>query len=222
MKNSLRLAYDHLIATLGPQGWWPGETALEVMVGAVLTQNTAWTNVEKAIENLREVDALQVSTLATMPHEELSELIRPAGYYRLKAKRLQNLVNVIAQDFEGDVQQMFGLGKSGLRQRLLEINGIGPETADSIVLYAAQLPIFVVDAYTARIVKRHGWIEPEADYHDLQQAFHDALPEDTQLFNEYHALIVRVGKQFCRKTPKCDDCPLVELLPSQGPLSLDA
>lgn len=223
MKHPLRQVYERLFNAFGPQSWWPGDSAFEVMVGAVLTQNTAWKNVEKALVRLRESDSLNPEALHAMSHAELAELIRPAGYYRLKAKRLKNLVHVIAEEFHSDLQRLFDLGRDGLRARLLEINGIGPETADSIVLYAAGLPIFVVDNYTARVVKRHGWVSTEADYYGLQSEFHQQLPtDDAQMFNEYHALIVRVGHHFCGRKPKCDECPLVDLLPESGPLQIDS
>ena len=187
------------------------------MVGAILTQNTSWKNVERALDQLRAADALVPEVIHELNAEELAELIRPAGYYRLKAKRLKNLVEVVVEEFDGDLPALLDLDRDALRERLLRINGIGPETADSIVLYAAQQPMFVVDRYTARVLKRHGWIEPEADYHQIQAEFHAALPQDTALFNEYHALIVKVGGLFCGRRPKCDGCPLAGLLPEGGP-----
>lgn len=188
------------------------------MVGAVLTQNTAWTNVEKAIDNLRDAGALEPRALLALDAEQLPELIRPSGYYRLKARRLRNLVRLIVEHFDGSLDALFAQPLDVLREQLLTINGIGPETADSIVLYAADRPTFVIDAYTARVLKRHGWIEPEADYYALKQCFEEALPADAVLFNEYHALLVKVGKSHCRKQPKCEGCPLESLLPASGPL----
>ncbi len=152
-----------------------------------------------------------------MPDWELEELIRPAGYFRVKTRRLKSLMTRIDTEFEGDLDRLLALSTADLRQWLLSVHGIGPETADSILLYAALRPTFVVDAYTARVVKRHGWLDMEAEYHALQAQFHEALPEDVPMFNEYHALIVRVGKEFCRPTPRCDGCPLESLLASQGP-----
>jgi endonuclease III related protein len=216
--DDLHVAFDKLFAAYGPQGWWPGETPFEVAVGAILTQNTAWTNVEKAIKNLKDVDALRSSVLHAMQSEELAELIRPAGYYRLKAGRLKNFVRRIEEDFGGDFESMFSLPIHALREVLLGISGIGPETADSILLYAAKLPIFVVDNYTARIAKRHGWVDFEADYHQLQEALQGALEENVDRFNEYHALLVRVAKSHCKTRPICDGCPLECLLPAGGPL----
>jgi endonuclease-3 related protein len=216
MSATLQQVYQQLYDAYGPQGWWPGETPLEVMVGAVLTQNTAWKNVERAIANLREADVLALARLHAVPHEELAELIRPAGYYRLKAGRLRNLLNFVMEQYDGSLKAMFATNLATLREQLLGVNGIGPETADSILLYAGNLSTFVVDTYTARMLKRHGWIEPEAGYHDIQEHFASQLPDDVQLFNEFHALIVRVGHHHCRRTPKCEGCPLQPLLPPGG------
>jgi endonuclease-3 related protein len=220
MNEALHDVYERLLTAFGPQHWWPGESTFEVMVGAILTQNTTWQNVERAIENLRGADALSPAAIYQMPDEELAETIRPAGYYRLKSRRLKNLVALVMEKHEGALRELLQLPADELRAELLSVNGIGPETADSIVLYAAEQPIFVVDAYTARVLKRHGWIEPEADYHAIQALFHDNLPDDTALFNEYHALLVRVGNRFCKPTPKCEECPLVELLPEGGPCEI--
>ncbi|MEM7317139.1 MAG: endonuclease III domain-containing protein [Planctomycetota bacterium] len=209
-------AYDRLLKAFGHQHWWPGDSAFEIAVGAILTQNTNWKNVEKALENLRESDALSVSAIDNLAQEELEELIRPAGYFRLKTKRLKNFVSLIMNEFDGDFDLFLGLDKESLREKLLGVNGIGPETADSIVLYAAEKPIFVIDAYTSRVLKRHGWIDYDADYFAMQEYFHSSLETNVELFNEYHALIVQVGKQFCGKKPKCDECPLCEMLPDSG------
>jgi endonuclease-3 related protein len=213
----LRDVYERLYHAFGPQHWWPGQSPFEVMVGAVLVQNTAWKNVERAIDNLREADLLEPHALAAVPEAELAELIRPAGYYRLKTRRLKNLLDFLIEEYDGSLDEMFASGADALRPQLLAVNGVGPETADSILLYACQLPVFVVDAYTARVLKRHGWIEPEADYHAIQDYFAAHLEEDVVLYNEYHALLVRVGHLHCRKTPKCDECPLREMLPEGGP-----
>ncbi len=202
--------YERLFARFGPQHWWPGETPFEVMVGAVLTQNTAWSNVEKAIANLKGQGLLNLASLFALPPPLLAEQIRPCGYFNLKAARLHNLLSLIADRFDSDLDRFFATPLAALRQQLLEVKGIGPETADSILLYAAGKPIFVVDAYTHRLLSRHGLIsEEEADYHEIQALFMDALPADPALFNEYHALIVRVGKDYCKKTgPRCGECPL--------------
>ncbi len=215
--SQLQQAFDQLFEAYGPQHWWPGETDFEVMVGAVLTQNTSWRNVEQAIENLREEQALSVAAMHQLTLEALAELIRPAGYFRLKAKRLMNLVRFLVDECEGSTE-FLSLGSiDDVRSQLLSVNGIGPETADSILLYAAQRPTFVVDAYTARLVKRHGWLDIEADYYEIQSFFEDRLEADHQTFNEFHALIVQVGKQHCKKTPVCESCPLESLLPENGP-----
>jgi len=218
MAVDLQEIHDHLRRTYGPQHWWPGDSPFEVMVGAVLVQNTAWKNVEKAIANLKDQDLLEPEALYAVSAEELEELIRPAGYYRIKARRLRNLLDYVIQGHDGSLERMFDTGLSTLREELLEINGIGPETADSILLYAGGLPVFVVDTYTHRILARHGWIGFEADYFELQDHCQSSLPEDVPLFNEFHALLVRLGHHHCRKRPKCEGCPLRQWLPDGRPL----
>lgn len=213
--------YDALQAHFGPQDWWPGATPLEIMVGSVLTQNTSWKNVEKAILNLQQLDLLDIDRLHACHLEELSEAIRPSGYFRVKAKRLWNLIDFVVRTHEGDLERMFATDQATLREQLLGISGIGPETADKIMLYAGELPAFVVDTYTARVVKRHGWIEPEADYHQLQEYFTGGLPDDVPLFGQYHALIVRVGNQHCSTKAKCEGCPLQGMLPESGVVELE-
>lgn len=210
--------FERLLAHYGPRAWWPGDTPLEIVVGAVLTQNTNWKNVERALSNLREADLLEFQALYALPVEELAELIRPAGYYQLKAGRLRRLLEFVAERYDGSLETMFSTNLDELREELLGVNGIGPETADSILLYAGGLPTFVVDAYTHRVMKRHGWIEFEADYHTLKEHFESSLERDPAVFNEFHALFVELGKEFCRKQPRCDGCPLREWLPEQGPL----
>jgi endonuclease-3 related protein len=201
---------DRLLAHFGPQCWWPGETAFEVMAGAILTQNTSWSNVEKAIANLKAAGRLDPAELAALSAAELAELIRPAGYHNLKAARLKNLLALIEE--QGGVEALLAQPTMTLRELLLGVKGIGPETADSIVLYAAGRPVFVVDAYTHRILVRHGLISEDCDYFQMQELFMDNLTEDAALFNEYHALIVRVGKEFCKKSkPNCGSCPLAGL-----------
>lgn len=219
MASILLKVYKRLLEAFGPQHWWPGETPFEVMIGAVLTQNTSWQNVEKAIANLREAELLEPHTLAAIPLAELEELIRPAGYFRVKAKRLRSLLEWLIERFDGSLTRMFRTDLGTLREELLAIHGIGPETADSILLYAGNLPSFVVDAYTFRILGRHGWIEEDADYHALKDHLESSLPRDVALYNEYHALLVRLGKDYCRKSnPKCEVCPLCDLLPEGGPI----
>lgn len=215
--SQLQKAFEQLYDAYGPQSWWPGDSQFEIMVGAVLTQNTSWKNVEQAIDNLREFGALSILAMHRLCIEELSELIRPAGYFRLKAKRLKNLVTFLVVECHGSTDFLSQGSIDDLRHRLLSINGIGPETADSILLYAGHLPTFVVDAYTARVVKRHGWIDGDADYYEIKSFFEDQLELDSRHFNEFHALIVQVGKQHCKKTPVCPGCPLESLLPEHGP-----
>ncbi len=208
--NNLFLrVFDRLSAHYGQQNWWPGETALEIMVGAVLTQNTNWGNVEKAIANLKDGDRLSFSGIQSMDVSMLAEYIRPAGYYNVKARRLKNLLQMIVDCYEGELSFLFEDSLEESRKNLLKVNGVGPETADSILLYAARKPVFVIDTYTHRIFSRHQLVDENADYDSLQQAFLDKLPEDEALFNEYHALIVTVAKEFCKKKkPRCTNCPL--------------
>jgi endonuclease III related protein len=223
MSSALSEVYRRLFEAFGPQQWWPGQSPFEVMVGAVLTQNTSWRNVERAIHNLREADLLEPQALYDVPVEELEELIRPAGYFRVKSRRLHSLVAFIVEQYGGSLEALFRTDVAELRRQLLEVHGIGPETADSILLYAGGLPTFVVDAYTHRIFARHGWIDFSAEYHEIQEYVESALPRDVQQYNEFHALLVRLGKDFCRKTnPKCAECPLREMLPCGGPLSAES
>ena len=200
--------FDLLLKGFGPQNWWPADTELEMMVGAVLTQNTNWKNVEKAIQNLKRKGMLSVDALHSLPTNEVAQEIRPAGYFNIKARRLKNLIQFIMEQYEGTISLFLEEGTQSLREGLLSINGVGPETADSIVLYAARRPIFVIDTYTHRILSRHGMIDEEAGYYDLQELFMDHLPDNADLFGEFHALIVRVGKDCCRKKPLCNQCPL--------------
>ncbi len=218
MDLRLKDAYDRLFAAYGPRHWWPADSPFEVIVGAVLVQNTAWENVRKAIENLRRTDLLEPHALRDVPLEELEELIRPAGYYRVKARRLRHVLDFLVDRYDGCLESMFRTNLGELREQLLRVHGVGPETADSILLYAGGLPTFVVDAYTYRVVTRHGWLGFDADYDAIQDHFQSGLPEDVQLYNEYHALLVEVGKRHCRKKPVCQGCPLAELLPAGGPL----
>jgi endonuclease-3 related protein len=216
----MHIVHEHLVQNLGPQHWWPGETPFEIMVGAVLTQNTNWQNVVKAIDNLRKADLLDPHALYNVPVEELEELLRPAGYFRVKAQRLRCLLRFLMERYDGSLEKMFRSDLADLRAELLGVNGIGPETADSILLYAGNLPTFVVDAYTHRILARHGWIDFEADYHQIQEYLVSSLPEDAQLYNEFHAQFVYLGKHYCKKTaPKCRECPLFKMLPQGGPLA---
>jgi endonuclease-3 related protein len=205
----IREIYGLLLDHFGEQGWWPAETPFEVMVGAVLTQNTNWTNVEKAIVNLRSAGVLNYTSLSMMGEAELAELIRPSGYYNVKARRLKNLLKMVAVHYHGDLGLFLDDEVQSARQMLLGVKGIGEETADSILLYACNRPVFVVDNYTYRILNRHNLIEEEVDYSRLQERLVDNLPVDTALYNEFHALLVRTAVTFCKKSkPLCDRCPL--------------
>jgi len=210
--NRIQEIYQALFARFGPQHWWPGDDPFEVMVGAVLTQNTSWRNVTAAIAALKDEGLLSFAAMEAMPEEVLAAYIRPSGYYNQKARRLKGMLAAIRRE-SGDLESFFALDPWVLRERLLDIKGIGPETADSICLYAAGKPFFVVDAYTYRILFRHGLLAEDAGYEEIQALFMDNLPLDPQLFNEYHALLVRLGKEHCRKSaPLCGDCPLCYLL----------
>jgi len=202
-------AYQLLYSHFGPQGWWPGETPLEIMVGAVLTQNTNWANVTKAIDNLRQGGMLGYPQLLEMSVDLLAEYIQPSGYYNLKAKRLHNLLKMVENLYDGNLDHFLNDDVVSARENLLKVKGVGPETADAILLYACGQPVFVIDTYTHRVFSRHNLVEEETDYQSMQAVFIDHLPEDVQLFNEFHALIVRVAKQFCKKTnQRCEQCPL--------------
>ena len=213
--------YRQLLQALGPQKWWPGNSPWEVMIGAVLVQNTSWKNVERAIENLREADLVDPKRLLAVPTDELAELIRPAGYYRLKTKRLRSLLEFVVGEYHGSLDALRGVDMHQLREQLLGVHGIGPETADSILLYALEQPALVVDTYTHRIFARHGWIDYDADYHRLQEHLASELPVEAAVYNELHALLVNVGHHYCRRQPKCGECPLAELLPEGGVVTPD-
>ncbi len=206
--RTLRAFYDALFAAYGPQHWWPARTPTEVIIGAILTQNTAWRNVERAIANLGEANALDWTRLRDLPPEQLAELIRPAGTYQVKTRRLKAFIAWFWERYDGDLERMFATALPTLREELLSVSGIGRETADAILLYAGQLPSFVVDAYTARVLYRHGLIDEPADYDEIKDLFESSLPTDVPLFNEYHALLVQVGKLHCRPRARCADCPL--------------
>lgn len=227
--------YDRLWHAYGPQHWWPARTATEVVVGAILTQNTAWTNVERAIENLRIAKALNWKRLRQVSESQLAEWIRPSGTYRVKAARLKAFVNVLWEDFGGSLDAMLGNGSASttrntsrmaagkahlagsgdriedVRSRLLAIPGIGRETADAILLYAGNRPSFVVDAYTRRTLRRHFLIGEKADYEATRRLFHEHVNPDVWVYNEYHALLVAVGKSHCRTKARCDGCPLAAM-----------
>lgn len=214
MPSTLQKIYNALFEHFGPQNWWPGDNPLEILVGAVLTQNTNWENVSRAISNLKKENLLSLPALSSLPESYLAEKIRSSGYYNLKAKRLKNLLDCIEQQANGDLSCFFDQETELLRQTLLTVKGVGPETADSILLYAAEKPVFVVDAYTYRMLTRHGLVSEETDYHEMQCLFMDSLEPDVGIFNEYHALIVRLGKEYCKKNkPRCKQCPLREFEP---------
>lgn len=211
--------YETLSAALGPMRWWPAKTPFEVIVGAILTQNTAWANVERAIANLRRERLLTSQALERVPLGKLARLVRPSGYFRQKAKKLKAFVRFLRRDFRGSLAAMFRTPTTELRERLLAVHGIGPETADSILLYAGNHPVFVVDAYTKRILQRHGLMDEKAGYEEVRQLFERNLPRDTALYNEFHALLVNVGKNWCRpRQPRCHQCPLGRYLPADSPL----
>ncbi len=203
--------YQLLFERFGPQYWWPGQTQFEIIVGAILTQNTNWGNVEKAIANLNAADLLTPEKLHRLNISKLAELIRPAGYYNIKARRLKNFLDWFFENYDGQLANLEQVGTQRLREQLLSVKGVGPETADSILLYALDREIFVVDAYTARIAVRHMLIDPGADYEQLRELFQSNLLPDVKIFNEYHALLVKVGKEFCKPKARCDSCPLKEL-----------
>lgn len=206
--RSLTSLYKHLFDAFGPQHWWPGDTPFEIAVGAILTQNTNWSNVECAIANLKQAHLLNCKGMHALPDVELADLIRPAGYFNLKAKRLKSFLDYLVEKHGGSMVRMKKRDLGVLRSELLSVNGIGPETADSILLYALEKPTFVIDAYTKRVLSRHGILADEQSYEAFQSLFHHELARDVRLYNEFHALFVRVGKEFCKPTPRCDICPL--------------
>ena len=209
--SQLQEIYDRLYQFYGPQNWWPAESRIEMLVGAVLTQNTNWQNVRKAIDALRTEGLLSFEALSSISVDALSLFIRSSGYYNLKAKRLKNLLQMIEDEYGGCLDDLLENEPHSARESLLSVKGIGPETADSILLYAGGHPLFVVDTYTHRIFSRHNLVPDDCDYQSLQDLFMDNLPHDSQLFNEYHALIVKTAKQFCKKNkPLCEKCPLFE------------
>lgn len=225
--KGLRAYHDSLFVALGPQHWWPASKSggpFEVIVGAILTQSTAWSNVERAIANLRRARRLTPRAIERVPLPRLARLIRPSGYFRQKAKKLKAFVRFLRAGYGGSLARMFRTPTAELREQLLAVHGIGPETADSILLYAGRHPVFVVDAYTRRVLLRHGLIAekptrllPGSSYEEMRAFFESSLPRDAQLFNEFHALLVHVGKDWCRpREPKCDTCPLRPFLPAEG------
>ncbi|QDU87151.1 Ultraviolet N-glycosylase/AP lyase [Pirellulimonas nuda] len=209
-------AYRRLLEAYGPQHWWPAQTPMEMIVGAVLVQHTAWRNVERAITQLQAAGLLEPGPLARAPQEELAQLIRVAGPHRVKARRLQCVAQFIVDRYGGSLDAMFADDPQTLRASLLGVHGIGPETADCIMNYGAGAPRFVVDAYARRVAGRHGWLDAKAPYAAVQQWFESRLPADAPLLGELHALIVKVGVEHCRPTPRCAGCPLECMLPGAG------
>ena len=226
-------AYELMRERFGHQHWWPGETPFEVCVGAILTQNTAWSNVERAIANLKTARVLEPEKLFALPESKLAELIRPAGYFNIKARRLRSFLRVLVEQFGGDLNKLFAGETSVVRERLLAIHGVGPETADSMLLYAGGHHSFVIDAYTKRIFQRHGWQKSgkrkaesgtnnEGSYDELKSLCESALNQKTGAarldhWQDYHAQLVMIGKHFCRtRAPRCDECPLKPLLPGKS------
>ncbi|MBI4025362.1 MAG: hypothetical protein HY360_10315 [Verrucomicrobia bacterium] len=221
---NFRTVLARVLSAFGPQHWWPADSPFEVCVGAVLTQNTAWTNVERAIGRLKQARALQAPRLLAMTHRRLAHLLRPTGYFNVKARRLRAFLSFFSNSFHGSIACMKNRDLNSLREQLLEVPGVGRETADSILLYALEKPIFVVDAYTRRIFSRHQWIQGNEDY-DLirlrvEASWKGSDPSSrVRDFNELHALLVAVGKNFCRpSSPLCGECPLAQMLPRRGSL----
>lgn len=204
--------YQKLFDEFGPQHWWPGDSPFEIMVGAILTQNTNWQNVEKAIKNIKDAGLLNAKALLKNK-DKIPELIRPSGFYKLKTKRLINFLKFFVDRYNGEIENLKAKKFDKLRDELLGVSGIGPETADSILLYALNRPVFVVDAYTRRILLRHKIIKDDFRYEDIRKLFEENLPRDYKIFNEYHALFVKLGKEYCKKNePLCNICPLLKFL----------
>lgn len=224
--SDLKIYYDLLLERFGPRRWWPGDSPFEIALGAILTQNTAWSNVEKALGKLKGLIPLTPAALAGLPDSELAQAIRPSGYYNQKTVKIRNLLAWMeerAVEHSGEaaftllaepsLDFLRGWELPRLRESLLTVKGVGPETADSILLYALDLPSFVIDAYTWRMLRRHGFVGEDTDYYEMQSLFTGAMPEELAVYNEYHALIVKLGQEHCRKTkPLCESCPLFEYL----------
>jgi len=207
--DALNDIYQTLLSAFGPRQWWPADTTEEVVIGAILAQNVAWENARKAIENLKQNNLLSLAAIHETDASTLAPLIRPSRFYHQKAERLKNFTHLLFDGFKGELSDMFGLGLAPLRQALLDLKGFGEETVDSILLYAAEKPIFVIDAYTRRIFSRLALIEADASYRAYQQFFISRLPADTALYNDYHAQLVYLGNRICKKkSPLCPECPL--------------
>jgi len=200
--------YQKLYNAIGPRHWWPGDSPFEVIIGAILTQNTSWKNVETAIKALKEYNLLDPVRLLKVDEGILANTIKSSGFFNIKTKRIKNFIRFLFENYQGSLEKMFSENLTPLREKLLKINGIGPETADSILLYAGGKPIFVVDAYTRKILLRHNLISKAAGYSEIQALFMENLEKDVRMFNEYHALLVYVGKYFCKRIPGCENCPM--------------
>jgi len=218
--HRIRAIYRRLAKHYGSTGWWPGDSAFEVAVGAILTQNTAWTNVEKAIVNLKRGQLLTPKRIVAATDDALHDALRPSGYFRVKSVRLRSFCEHLIECHGASMKRMARVPLETLRPELLNVHGIGPETADDILLYACGKPVFVVDAYTRRFLHRHGHVDADIGYAELQNLFHDRLSSDVELFKEYHALIVYLGKDFCRPKPRCEECPLAPLLEAGQPIGI--
>ncbi len=218
LKTKLLGIYRLLFAAYGPRNWWPAETPEEVIIGAALTQNTAWKNVERAIASLKKAGNLNLQGIAHTETAALAQIIRSSGFYNQKSQALKIFAEYFGKRYGFDIERMRQKDPWELRRELLELYRIGPETADSILLYALEKPVFVIDAYTKRIFSRHGFLNFEDPYEVFQKFFMDHLPQDVKLYNEYHALIVHTGHRFCKPTPLCPGCPLFSIFPktSQG------
>jgi len=220
---TLRQFFAKMLAELGPQDWWPARTRLEMILGAILVQNTAWQNVDLAMKQLRKKGLLKMARLRKASLIELEGSVRSAGFYRQKARTIRNFLAWLDDTCRGSLTDMFALAPAKLRHQLLQVKGLGPETVDAVLLYAGQHPFFVADNYTRRILARHEMVNPGADYAEVQQFLHQHLPADPNLFNEYHALLVEVGKQYCkRQMPHCGECPLEGFLEPHQPIDLSA
>lgn len=218
MKRLFKNYFRRLSEHFGPTGWWPGDSAFEIAVGAILVQNTGWVNVEQAIANLKESRLLNPRRILEADPSEVESILRPAGCFRVKTKRLRSFCDFLADEFGGSMARMARVPLEELRPRLLDVHGIGPETADDILLYACHKPVFVVDAYTRRVLSRHGVVDGGIGYESLRAIFETNLAENVTVFQEFHALLVRVGHDYCRKTPKCSRCPLEPTLKAGQPL----
>lgn len=210
--NLVYKIYQLLFNHFGPQNWWPGENEFEIMVGAILTQNTNWQNVEKAIKNLKKETDLNFKIISQLPLKKLAKIIKPSGFYNIKAKRLKEFIKFFLKEYEGNIEKMKKEDDKILREKLLKIKGIGKETSDSILLYALEKPYFVIDNYTKRIFLRHKLFKEGKGYEDWQRYFSSHLPQDIKIYNEYHALLVKLAKTYCLKKPVCDKCPLKEII----------